>query len=37
MARYDLQDARNMICSAYLDWTKQNWPDVYNDYVRGKF
>ena len=25
------------IYSAYLDWIKQNWPDVYNDYVRGKF
>ena len=25
------------IYSAYLDWTKQNWSDVYNDYVRGKF
>ena len=25
------------IYSAYLDWTKQNWPDVYDDYVRGKF
>lgn len=27
----------HMIYSAYLDWIKQNWPDVYNDYVRGKF
>lgn len=25
------------IYSAYLDWIKQNWPDVYNDYIRGKF
>lgn len=25
------------IYSTYLDWIKQNWPDVYNDYVRGKF
>ena len=25
------------IYSAYLDWIKQNWPDVYDDYVRGKF
>lgn len=27
----------HMIYSTYLDWIKQNWPDVYNDYVRGKF
>ena len=27
----------HMIYSAYLDWIKQNWPDVYNDYIRGKF
>lgn len=27
----------HMIYSVYLDWIKQNWPDVYNDYVRGKF
>ena len=25
------------IYSAYLDWIKQNWPDIYDDYVRGKF
>ena len=25
------------IYSAYLSWIKQNWPDVYNDYIRGKF
>ena len=25
------------IYSTYLDWSKQNWPDVYDDYVRGKF
>ena len=25
------------IYSAYLNWIKQNWPDVYNDYVNGKF
>ena len=25
------------IYSAYLNWIKQNWPDVYNDYIRGKF
>ena len=25
------------IYSAYLDWIKQNWPDVYDDYVKGKF
>ena len=25
------------IYSAYIDWIKQNWPDVYNDYIRGKF
>ena len=25
------------IYSACIDWIKQNWPDVYNDYVRGKF
>lgn len=25
------------IYSTYIDWIKQNWPDVYNDYVRGKF
>ena len=27
----------HMIYSAYLDWIKQNWPDVYDDYIRGKF
>ena len=25
------------IYSAYLNWIKQNWPDIYNDYIRGKF
>ena len=25
------------IYSAYIDWIKQNWPNVYNDYIRGKF
>ena len=25
------------IHSAYLNWIKQNWPDVYDDYVKGKF
>ena len=25
------------IYSAYLNWIKQNWPDVYNDYIGGKF
>ena len=25
------------IYSTYIDWIKRNWPDVYNDYVRGKF
>ena len=25
------------IYSECLNWIKQNWPDVYNDYVRGKF
>ena len=25
------------IYSAYIDWIKQNWPDVYDDYIRGKF
>ena len=25
------------IYSAYLNWIKQNWPDVYDDYVNGKF
>ena len=25
------------IYSAYLDWIKQNWPDIYDDYIRGKF
>ena len=25
------------IYSTYIDWIKQNWPDVYNDYIRGKF
>ena len=25
------------IHSAYLDWIKQNWPDVYDDYKNGKF
>ena len=25
------------IYSTYLSWIKQNWPDVYNDYIRGKF
>ena len=25
------------IYSAYLSWIKQNWPNVYNDYIRGKF
>ena len=25
------------IYSTYLNWIKQNWPDVYNDYIRGKF
>ena len=25
------------IYSACLDWLKQNWPDVYNDYIGGKF
>ena len=25
------------IYSAYIGWIKQNWPDVYNDYIRGKF
>ena len=25
------------IYSAYLDWIKQNWPDVYDDYIKGKF
>ena len=27
----------HVIYSAYLNWIKQNWPDVYNDYIRGKF
>ena len=27
----------HMIYSTYIDWIKQNWPDVYDDYVRGKF
>ena len=25
------------IYSAYLDWIKQNWPDVYDDYKKSKF
>ena len=25
------------IYSTCIDWIKRNWPDVYNDYVRGKF
>lgn len=25
------------IYSTYLSWIKQNWPDVYNDYIKGKF
>lgn len=25
------------IYSTYLNWIKQNWPDIYNDYIRGKF
>lgn len=25
------------IYSAYLNWIKQNWPDVYNDYIGGNF
>ena len=25
------------IYSAYLNWIKQNWPDVYDDYIKGKF
>ena len=25
------------IYSAYLNWIKQKWPDVYNDYIGGKF
>ena len=25
------------IYSECLNWIKQNWPDVYNDYIRGKF
>ena len=25
------------IYSAYLNWIKQNWPDSYDDYIRGKF
>ena len=25
------------IYSTYIDWIKRNWPDVYDDYVRGKF
>ena len=25
------------IYSTYIDWIKQNWPDVYNNYIRGKF
>ena len=25
------------IYSTYIDWIKRNWPDIYNDYVRGKF
>ena len=25
------------IYSAYLNLIKQNWPDIYNDYIRGKF
>ena len=25
------------IYSAYLNWIKQNWSDVYDDYVKGKF
>ena len=25
------------IYSTYLNWIKQNWPNVYNDYIRGKF
>ena len=29
--------AAHTIYSAYIDWIKQNWPDVYNDYIRGKF
>lgn len=27
----------HMIYSTYIDWIKRNWPDIYNDYVRGKF
>ena len=29
--------AAHTIYSAYIDWIKQNWPDVYNNYIRGKF
>ena len=25
------------IYSTYIDWIKRNWPDVYDDYARGKF
>ena len=25
------------IYSAYLNWIKQNWPDIYNDYIGGNF
>lgn len=25
------------IYSTCIDWIKRNWPDVYDDYVRGKF
>ena len=39
MSRKDacLLRVAHVIYSAYLNWIKQNWPDVYDDYVRGKF
>ena len=39
MSRKDacLLRGAHVIYSAYLNWNKQNWPDVYNDYIRGKF
>ena len=39
MSRKDacLLRVAHVIYSAYLNWIKQNWPDVYNDYIRGKF
>ena len=39
MSRKDacLLRVAHVIYSAYLNWIKQNWPDVYDDYVKGKF